>query len=511
VKILEQPFPDSWLVTAAPVALGLLTDIASEIVLHRGEEGRQKLWPIIESQYKLWCLGYSPSKESADGGEDRVWRPCEALVRISCREIRRFPLRVAEVLPELSETEATSWTSLILKLFIEIISENAASQNNGRQELVELKQKALVERNGKYSDSETLDDEEVIVNTLFGRGRLLKKRTDKYSEGGVKVVVDVNVIALDSGATLYRPATELVQDLSSSDEPAKPFPLDSVPFEINGECYHFFRVLCFYRIIFHSPAYFFILVPNEYWQELVPELKVRCVTAYCAQHSLVDVLDRFVSLLQQDQISTVLEALNKSRLEAEAAVDDEDVLTAFQEALLSEWGDGVAVVEEALDNAARLSHLHGSAMFFLAQEAGATQGVIYLLSKLYQEGPQRVDDGGWDRESFAEPQLLGIMKQVLDNFLASEGKDGHLIDPNVWRNASESGGKVALYCTSFAPVVVEILKIIGSLKPEQFAKHKQDLFPAVCTLIRVQSEEIRHLTQEVFVQQVAPMLGVQLN
>ncbi len=96
----------------------------------------------------------------------------------------------------------------------------------------------------------------------------------------------------------------------------------------------------------------------------------------------MDVLDRFLPWLRKDQISTVLEALNKSRLEAEAAVVDEDVLTAFQEALLSEWGDGVAVVEEALDNAARLSHLHGSAMFFLAQEAGATQGVIHLFSKL---------------------------------------------------------------------------------------------------------------------------------
>jgi hypothetical protein len=300
-----------------------------------------------------------------------------------------------------------------------------------------------------------------------------------------------------------------VQALSSSDEPAKPSPLDGVPFEINGESHYLFRVPSIES--FHSPACFFFSVPNEYWQELVPELKVRCVTAYCAQHSLVDVLDRFVLLLRKDQISTVLEALNKSRLEAEAAVDDEDVLTAFQEALLSEWGDGVAVVEEALDNAARLSHLHGSAMFFLAQEAGATQVVIHLLSRLYQGGPQTVDDGGWDRESFAEPQLLGIMKQVLDYFLASEKKDGHLIDPNVWRNASESGGKVALYCTSFAPVVIEIMKMIGSLKPEQFAKHKQELFPAVCMLIRVQSEEIRHLVQEVFAQQVAPILGVQLN
>lgn len=252
-------------------------------------------------------------------------------------------------------------------------------------------------------------------------------------------------------------------------------------------------------------------MPNEYWQELVPELKVRCVAAHCAQQSLVGVLDPFVPLLQKDEISTILKALNESRLAAEAAVDDEDVSTAFQEALLSDWGDGVAVVEQALENAARLSHLHGSAMFFLAQEAGATQVVIHLLSKLYQGGQERVTGDDWDRDCFAEPQLMGIMKEVLGKFLASEKKDGHLIDPNVWRNASESGGKVALYCTSFAPVVVEILKMIRSLKPEQFAKHKQELFPAVCMLIRVQSEEIRQLVQEVFTQQVAPILGVQLD
>lgn len=158
---------------------------------------------------------------------------------------------MAEILPELSETEATRWTSLVLKLFSEIISENAANQNTARQELVELKQKALVERNGKYSDSVSLDDEEVVVNTLFGRGRLLKKRTDKYSEVGVKVVVEVDVIALDSGATLYRPATGLVRALSSSDKPAKPSPLDGVPFEINGECYHFSRVPVSIEFSFH--------------------------------------------------------------------------------------------------------------------------------------------------------------------------------------------------------------------------------------------------------------------
>jgi hypothetical protein len=244
VKVHEQPFPDSWVVTAAPVALGLLTDIASEIVLHRGEEGRQTLWPLIESQYKLWCLGRRPSKESANGGQAHAWRPCEALVRISCREIRRFPSRVAEILPELSETEAMSWTSLIVKLFSEILAENVTIQNTARLELVESKQKAIDERNGKYSDSISLDDEELRMNTPFGRGRMLKKRTDKYVELGVEVAM--NVMTLDFGATLYRPATGSVQALSSNAQAnlsPDPHPLDSVPFEINGECYHFPRIL----------------------------------------------------------------------------------------------------------------------------------------------------------------------------------------------------------------------------------------------------------------------------
>lgn len=249
-------------------------------------------------------------------------------------------------------------------------------------------------------------------------------------------------------------------------------------------------------------------MPNEYWEKLVPALKVRCVAAYCAHQALVGVLDQFIPYSQDDEVSTVLEALNKSRQEAEAAVADEDVATAFQEALLNDWGDGVAMVEQALDNAARLSHLHGSAMFFLTQEAGATKTVIHLLSILYQGEQKGLESCSWDREQFAEPRLMSVMDEVLGKFLVSEEKDGHLIDPNVWRNASESGGKVALYCTSFAPVVVEILRIIRSIKPEQFAKHKLELFPAVCKLIRVQSEEIRQLVQEVLAQQVAPLLGV---
>jgi len=238
-------------------------------------------------------------------------------------------------------------------------------------------------------------------------------------------------------------------------------------------------------------------------------LKIRCVAAHCLLQSLVAVLDHFVPLVSKGVISGLLRTLNCSLLSAEAAARDEDISTAFQEALLSDWGDGVAAVEEALDSAARLSHLHGSAMFFLTQEAGTTRAIIHMLSMLYSGKEEACE--GWDREGFAEPHLLAIMNDVLDKFLTSEERDGHLIDPNVWRNASESGGKVALYCTSFATVVVDILKIIRSVRPDQFASHKEDFFPTLCTLIHVQSEEIRQLVQEIFAQQVAPLLGVEMH
>jgi hypothetical protein len=57
---------------------------------------------------------------------------------------------------------------------------------------------------------------------------------------------------LDFGATLYRPATGLVQALSSSDEPAKPTPLDGVPFEINGECHH--TISAEYILLSNNPS-----------------------------------------------------------------------------------------------------------------------------------------------------------------------------------------------------------------------------------------------------------------
>lgn len=215
-------------------------------------------------------------------------------------------------------------------------------------------------------------------------------------------------------------------------------------------------------------------------------------------------------LATKEDLSSLLVNLNRSRAISADAARDDDISTAFQEALLKDWGDGVQMPDEATEATARLSLLHGSAIFFLSQGASATKAVIHLLSTLYRSNEDADDNwsGSWNKVEFAESHLVETMKGVLKKFLESEEKDGHLVDPNVWRNASESGGKVALYCTTFASAVVDILKIIRSMRPDQFAKYKQDFVPTICALVRVESDEIRLVVQDILAIQVAPLVGV---
>ena len=145
-------------------------------------------------------------------------------------------------------------------------------------------------------------------------------------------------------------------------------------------------------------------------------------------------------------------------------------------------------------------------MFFLTQEASATKAVILLLSLLYSK--KQNTECQWDTVAFAEPLLFERIMDVLTNFLESEQKDGVLIDPNVWRSVSERGGQVAFYCTSFAGVVVQILDMIYNLDEEKFDRQKESLFPILCSLIRVQSDEIRNLVANVFRKQIGSMIGL---
>lgn len=245
------------------------------------------------------------------------------------------------------------------------------------------------------------------------------------------------------------------------------------------------------------------------WVKLVPKMKIRCVAAHFLQQSIYSMNEESLTpFLEEGSTTALLNALNRSRDMAESAAKNEDLALAFQEATLSDWGLDEELGEEALVNVARLSVTQGSAMFFMTQTAGATKAVIKVLSALYDfEGvPYAAKE--WDREAFAAPHLLEIMKDVLSKFVESEAKEGHRIDPNVWRNANESGVKVAVYCTSFAAVVVGLLQAMLSFDHTHIERQKSEFFPMICRLVRVQSEEIRHLVQRILIEKFGPMLGV---
>ena len=194
VKGTEQPFPDSWLATTAPIALGFLTDIASEFVVYRERAGREKLWPLIANQYKLWCVGR--------GGDESVsWSLCEALVRVACRELFRLQRRVfvGAEFRELANIDLHNWATLMLSFFSALLAQSVDIEIDARNNLLELKEKASFDRKERDDDAD-LDFE--VVQTPFGRGRLVNRRRKDYYPG---FDIAVNVVELDFGAVLYQP------------------------------------------------------------------------------------------------------------------------------------------------------------------------------------------------------------------------------------------------------------------------------------------------------------------
>lgn len=243
------------------------------------------------------------------------------------------------------------------------------------------------------------------------------------------------------------------------------------------------------------------------WVELVPILKIRCIAAHFLHQSwILTREDSIMTFMTDEMAKAMLEVLFRSRDMAEDSAKSEDLAHAFQEAILNDWGND-EMGEEALLTIARLAQTQGSPMFFLTQTAGATQALIKLLSALYEFKVVPAADNTWDREGFAAPHLLAIVKDVLTKFVESEAKESHRIDPNVWRNATESGVKVAVYCTSFASVVVGLLNAMLNFDSRHMALHGPDFFPMICRLIRVQSDEIRQLVQQILLEKFSPLLS----
>lgn len=419
----EQPFPDSWIATTGPVALGCLTDIASEVMLTHGSDGATLLWPIVGRSFRRWCNG-DFRKDEYGRYVPGTWAPCEALVRIATGEILRFSNRLVARLPHMPRGDAELWCATFVCYFNDTLMES-------------------------------LDIEDGVQNDL-----------------------------LDRKLRAYESRQEVSIDEHSSVPAAGASPTISPE---NG-----------------SPLG---------WVKLVPVLKIRCIAAYFLQQAVQSLKeDAFLFYLTEENASKTLTTLDRSRRMADLAVQSEDLTHAFQEAMLSEWGDDDGQMgEDALVSIARLSQTQGSAMFYLTQTAGATQGAIVLLSALFEfkieaESNAEVEMPLWDRERFAAPYLLETFKDVLTKFIESEAKEGKRIDPNVWRSAAESGVKVAVYCTSFASVVIDLLTAMLAFDDHHMTLHGPAFFPMICRLIQVQSDEIRLQVQRILIEKFGPMI-----
>ena len=498
-KRIEQAFPDSWIATTAPLALGFLTDIASEFVIYRHQEGQEILWPLLADQYMRWIVGrIQPLDLNSSPDTEPSWFPCEALVRIAANELLRLPRRVLSA-PEFLNLEAqeqTTWVTQFLELFSKTLMENNQIEKMTQQNLIVLRRELQLDT--------TNDDES--VDTPYGSGRVQSVRNDLYTDNVSQLtkVIPITIVELDFGAILFQPVSGPPTQ-SYAENVAK-----DVPAEVNSTCAfkRMFRrsVCCSYAGLTLSCTF---PVPEAYWVHVVPTLKIRCVAAYCLQQSLLSSLDAMIPLASKTDVAKLISSLKESQQCAAIAVIDHDVSMAFQDALLKDWGDGIQIPNEDSETISRLSLQLGSAIFFLSQESLAAKSILHLSSTLFLSF--REAEGDWNRAEFAEPLLVATMVDVLDKFLESERRDGHLVDYNVWRKVGESSGKIALYCTSFATVVIDILKTIRSMRYDDFDKYKDKFFAQLCALIRMDSSEIRQLVHEIIAVHIGPYLGVSVE
>lgn len=208
----EQPFPDSWLATTASLALGLLTDLTTEFVILRGVEGRERIWPLISQQFRLWYLGQELNGSSRSYYH---WSPCEALVRISCKEMQRLSTRLSNDydFATLPETEKTVWSSILLNWFSDLLAQSIEEEENLRVELLHVGMNTHSTKSPEPTSPIYVVSKKQNITTPYGNGRIERLQTSSYRS----FKVDVDVIALDFGATLYRPKLSDSSEMANLD------------------------------------------------------------------------------------------------------------------------------------------------------------------------------------------------------------------------------------------------------------------------------------------------------
>lgn len=380
----------------------------------------------------------------------------------------------------LHAAEAEQWWEFACEEFSSILQKNATLNRAILTELVDSKLDLINRHRLSETPSKTITSK---IVTPYGLGEVLKRRRDYQDH-------QMWEVALVWGATMYGPEPA---DFGKDDDTSYDAETDddhiSAQAEENSE-----KMIATPK---HPPTCASLTDVLEHY---VPALKIRCVVAYILQNYIAQSSTIFVEYSNATCLNKLLSALDTSRLMAIEANGNVDVAHAFKEFVRREWGDSVEEVEAALTatNCSRALNQKKNEVFFLAQEAGANRAMIEVLSRLHV-GKNNVSH---------ECLLFERIADILNVFLRSEEKDKHMVDPNVWRKPSETCGDIPLYCTAFANVVVSILRTLMQLSDAQFLKRKNDLFPFLCALIKVQSDEIRGLVSEIFTSKVTPHLGI---
>jgi len=614
---VEQPFPDSWISTTAPIALGALTDLSSEILFTRGAEGASVWRSTVGATYLRCCNGDMTS-----------WVPCEAVVRIASSELSRFMKRVTRSISTVAEKEdANAWANKLIEFYTEVMGRNLGIAKDILDMLLESKcpegqnniEAALsspspptspkvmpsmpssppkTEPNATSPQIEDIatsppsSSSEVLVSNSDGMpsppSSPLKREanespnevanefepslasegsgenkeslgSDEQSEDGssssseeshddessssASEILTENWVSVESSQdneatsditehteTRHDSDSELESESETSDDSSEKTVESLTPAQSKDidDINEIKKAMGIAKVDIHTlypskaadadrlPIETFAKLDERYntpdsphWMKLLPALKLRCVAAHYLQKILLSLREEeLIGFVSHETVSNLLKILNASRDFAEDAAKNEDLAHAFQEAMLREWGISDDMGEEAMENIARLNHTQGSAMFFLTQTAGATNGVNRLLTALYDHEETFHGEDQWDRRVFAGQYLVAIMEDIFRKFTESEAKEGHKVDPNVWRNSSESGVKIAIYCTSFASVVVGLLRAMLSFEPALIERNKGVFYPLVCELVGVRSEEIRKLVRRVLTEKFGPMLGL---
>lgn len=206
-----------------------------------------------------------------------------------------------------------------------------------------------------------------------------------------------------------------------------------------------------------------------------------------------------------------MNSLENSRLLAFDAFRNGVVSSAFQESLILDWGDGIGTPDDTVEDAARMSLQHSSAVFFVSQEAIVAKAIMHLLSLLYASGDV-------SKVRFAERHIPRVLQDTMSKFLASDGTEDPATHSQVHRDASankaldtKGSGKLSLHNSLFVPVMVEILQMILAADSNQFELHKHIFFPTVCDLVMAQNEEIRALVKDILHSKITPLLHMRVE